>query len=252
MAIAPDEIEAKEFSVAVRGYDKDEVRSYLSSLASTLRESGAPDPDTIADREFLAAVRGYDKDEVRAYLRDVAAELRDGAGVVQPAAATAPAEADSDPFDTLGAEVAAILRSAKEGAEARRQAAERDAEQIRAAAERDAKRMVDEARSELERAEQIRSDAEQQAKQIRATAEQQGSARIREAEGEVRKLEERAAARLAELRQRERDLADRLSAAESLIAAMREELTGTDLLSGLDLRISDGAAAEESASSTAS
>ncbi|MCU1454719.1 MAG: DivIVA protein, partial [Acidimicrobiales bacterium] len=65
-------------------------------------------PDEIAGKEFLVGLRGYDKDEVRAFLTVVADQVGGGTSepAPQPAPPAAPAAPD---WSQLGAEVAAVL-----------------------------------------------------------------------------------------------------------------------------------------------
>src|SRR5688572_31352156 len=82
-------------------------------------------PEEIQNHDFLVGLRGYDKDEVRAFLAEVAAEHaallaaveqgRTDAAAAPPAPAPAQAPAEDD-FESIGAGVAAILRTAKEQA----------------------------------------------------------------------------------------------------------------------------------------
>src|SRR5947208_10105201 len=91
-------------------------------------------PEEIESKEFLVVLRGYDKDEVGSFLRAVADDVRslteqvaqgaDGAAAepAPPAAAQAPVEqaapaSSGDVFTDLGSEMAAVLRSANEAAQ---------------------------------------------------------------------------------------------------------------------------------------
>lgn len=100
-------------------------------------------PEEIADKEFLIGLRGYDKDEVRAYLRTVAdayaAEASKPAPAAAPepapepeapAAAPAPAASGTD-WASLGDEIAAVLRTAHEQAAALKADAEAEAARVR-------------------------------------------------------------------------------------------------------------------------
>ena len=49
MSLTPDEIAAKEFLVGLRGYDKDEVRAFLQTVAAAYdAKSAAPAPAAAA------------------------------------------------------------------------------------------------------------------------------------------------------------------------------------------------------------
>ena len=99
-------------------------------------------PEDIQNQDFLVGLRGYDKDEVRTFLAQVAQEhasvlaeldqVRTTGGAPAPAAA---APADADDFENLGASVAAVLRAAKDSAAEVVAAAEQRREAIQAAAD---------------------------------------------------------------------------------------------------------------------
>src|SRR5690349_7861438 len=62
-------------------------------------------PDEIADKEFLVGLRGYDKDEVRTFLRQVAEQVAAAeAAPPPPAPAAAPAPAPATEWANLGDE----------------------------------------------------------------------------------------------------------------------------------------------------
>lgn len=142
-------------------------------------------PDDITSRQFLIALRGYDRDEVDSFLRELAADYqnlleagpRAGDGGVDGAAA-------ADPFEQLGSQVAAVIRSANESAEEHRAAAEREATEIRAAAERQAA--------------EIRSAAEREAAGLRAAATEDANKTLEAAQGEFGAATEMRAAAEAE------------------------------------------------------
>src|SRR4051812_39934029 len=102
-------------------------------------------PEDIQHRDFLVGMRGYDKDDVRSFLAEVAAEhaalqreLEARVSTPAPAAAAAPAPvaaaAADDDFENLGASVAAILRAAKGSAAELTEEAEVRALEVREAA----------------------------------------------------------------------------------------------------------------------
>src|SRR3954447_18700606 len=105
-------------------------------------------PEDIQNRDFLVGMRGYDKDDVRSFLAEVAAEhaalqteleaLASAPAPQPPVAAPAPvapaapvAETGADDFENLGASVAAILRAAKGSAAEVTHEAEARAMQVR-------------------------------------------------------------------------------------------------------------------------
>jgi DivIVA domain-containing protein len=138
--------------------------------------------EEIATKEFLTGLRGYDKDEVRSFLQTVAGEFesagRGAEAAPAPAAPAAGAAAGGD-WSNLGDEIAAVLRTAHDQAATLRGEAETEAaklrgdaqsetSKLRADAEADAARLRDEAQSETSK---LRADAEADAARLRSEAE---------------------------------------------------------------------------------
>ena len=71
-------------------------------------------PEDITNRDFMVGLRGYDRDEVRSFLDEVAHEFAVLLGTIESSAPAEPAERATDEFESLGAGVAAILRAANE------------------------------------------------------------------------------------------------------------------------------------------
>jgi DivIVA domain-containing protein len=187
-------------------------------------------PEDIEGREFFVGLRGYDKDEVNAFLTEVAAELRslqDELDEVRAGGGSGrgPAEARDD-FEDLGANVAAILRTAKESASAMVTDAEGQAAQIRADAEAyaEARRQAADEYAESKRHEgdeahaqatQRANEAQEHANRLVHDAEER--ARIIVADGEARARQQvealvaDAAGRLAETSRRSEELRARLA-----------------------------------------
>jgi DivIVA domain-containing protein len=139
-------------------------------------------PEEIRSREFMVALRGYDKEEVATFLRSVAdeyGEMRDALAQGTKDGASA-SGLPSDPFRGLGDQVASILRTATESAEQLRAESEQQANATRDAALREAARAAEEARLELEAAGELRAEAELQAAQLLASARKE-AAETREA-----------------------------------------------------------------------
>jgi DivIVA domain-containing protein len=151
-------------------------------------------PHEIEHKKFVVALRGYAKDEVDAFLRAVAADyaaLSDDVGRRLTTAATWPAQ--------LSASIENIVREAWETARETKRRAEEEAADIRQAAHEEARRW--------------RRFAEEDAAQMRAAAQ--------------RDVEERYAAidrRVAELRQTEEDLREKLYAVEAALASVSRGL----------------------------
>lgn len=164
-------------------------------------------PEEIQNHDFLVGLRGYDKDEVRAFLTEVAAEQerllvaleQSQAQAAQAPAAPAAQGADED-FESLGAGVAAILRTAKEqagqitgDAQARAAAMQEEAESIRREAKESAASLREQVSAETEalrervtgEADQLRQQAEQHVADARAEADRI----VREATDRVRQIE---------------------------------------------------------------
>src|SRR6476659_5079731 len=109
-------------------------------------------PDEIERREFVTALHGYAKADVRAFLVEVAnqvGELAENPATVE----------DLDDFATMGAQIADVLRAAKEAASSlnteadeRLRTATEQADERLAAASRDAEEL-------LTAAEAIRTEA---------------------------------------------------------------------------------------------
>ena len=126
-----------------------------------------PSAEQIRRREFATIRRGYDPDQVRTYLSAVAAQVetleksvRDaklGVAAQEPAsgeqAAIAPPAAPADPYEELGKRIAALIETAD--TEAKRLVEEAKAE---------SSRMLQQGRSEADR---IRLDAQSRAEEAR-------------------------------------------------------------------------------------
>src|SRR4051812_30731841 len=98
--------------------------------------------EEIATKEFLVGLRGYDKDEVRAFLVTVAREfVTAGAPQAADAPTGDPAPEAAGNWANLGDEIAAVLRTAHDQAAALKGEAEADATRIRSEAEADAARI---------------------------------------------------------------------------------------------------------------
>ena len=192
MQFTPAQIENRDFAPQLKGYDEAEVRDFLRMLAADYRElveGGRPrlTADDIEGRRFGTGVRGLDIDDVHAFLNTIAREYRDGDGRGSAARAEQAADTPASPagtgdaFEQLGAEIAAVLRHAKETADRIRMEAEAEAALLR-------QRTVEEAQV-------VRSQAERAATELMRGAE----------------------ARVAELREVERDLARRFAETEEII-----------------------------------
>jgi DivIVA domain-containing protein len=220
MTMGFDDIEHREFTVAIRGYEQEEVRAFLRQLAQRWRdpaERGAIDRAGLANQEFVVGLRGYDRDEVRAFLREVAAEADDRSDEEPVSESTANTEPAVDPFVELGSEVASVLRTAQDAAHRTLEASEQQAEEVRARARADAERIVAEARTAADA-------ATGEAEDIRARARADAERIVAEAEERATRAEERATGRLEELRRALADALDRLEQVAQVIELARGEL----------------------------
>jgi DivIVA domain-containing protein len=220
MTMGPDDIENREFTVAIRGYEQEEVRAFLRQLAQQWgdpADRAAIDPAGLSTQEFVVGLRGYDRDEVRSFLRDVAAEAEDtpaDAPGTEPATAVEPA---GDPFAQLGTEVASVLRNAQDAARATIEASEQQAARQRLEAEAEAGRILEGAHAAAE-------TATREAEEIREQARAEAERIVAEAEERARTTEQRASDRLEQLRRAQTDVLDRLGQAAEVIELAQGEL----------------------------
>ena len=156
-------------------------------------------PDDIRRAEFRAVRRGFDPDEVSSFLERVAADLDELEKERERLATKLGEYADRDlasEFESLGREVAAVLQSAREAADSMRERATMDAARWRSEAMAEVEAMRKEARSD---AEALRGDAwatgtellnqsSAEARRVRGEAEQDVLSVMGEAEREAHRL----------------------------------------------------------------
>ncbi|HWB72125.1 MAG TPA: DivIVA domain-containing protein, partial [Egibacteraceae bacterium] len=139
--LTPEEIEARDFLISLRGYDREEVHDFLGQVADRVREL----QDRVEELETDAAVSAQ-----RAAAAQETAELT----IPQPAAEPpAPAADTSALFAEIGRETQRILEAAQEAAE-----------QIRGRAGDDAERELQTAR---EQAAELLADGERRLEETR-------------------------------------------------------------------------------------
>jgi DivIVA domain-containing protein len=121
-------------------------------------------PADIEARDFLVVVHGYHKGEVREFLSEIAASYAD-------LTSAATASERTDDFESMGSEIASVLRAAKEAAavltsdaEERLRTATAEADEKLASASREAEAL-------LATAESIRAESARDAQQLRANAD---------------------------------------------------------------------------------
>ena len=216
MQLTPEQIEGRDFSPELKGFDPVEVREFLRVVAADYRDLSQHGRSrlTVADiegRTFGTQLRGFAFDEVREFLGTIASAYRaaaaddfayDSPAQQQAPAPSAPSTSASigDRFGEFGAEIAEVLRSATETARRITDEGERAAAATRAAADEDARRM--------------RAEAADDAERTRREAKDRADAMVDAAE-----------ARVAELTEAERDVQQRLAEVEELLHGTVERLT---------------------------
>lgn len=177
MALNPDQIENKQFVVGLRGFDKDEVQSFLELVANDYRKAldranerghAQAEGATTGAAGEARAKRIIDDAEVQAkrILADAEARAKATAAAT-PAAATTTSPAE-DPFARMGEQVAALMRSAEEQAAVVRAKAGEEAGEIK----RDAAAQANLAMVEADKyAADLKSSAESSSEARRAEAD---------------------------------------------------------------------------------
>lgn len=208
-------------------------------------------PDEIQGRTFAVADRGYDRDEVRSFLLEVASTLRLARHTTRPPIApstapggsAAPPVAAPDDFAHLGAEVAAILRAAHDAAETLRVDAERAiAERHQEAAAQVAEireRATAEADWTNEQAKRVLIAAREQAEAIATEAETAAVETIDEARRQAKdhtdRVVERSRRHADQILRAERDALRRLHDAQNGIGEAIDTLTDPEIRPVVDL-----------------
>ena len=166
-------------------------------------------PEEIEATEFFVGMRGYEKSEVRDFLMAVAAEQRALLERVAELEAGAPAPA-ADPIDELGRQVTAVVRTAQEAGRALVAEAEQSAADMRSSAERDVRRAEEEAAAARRDAEAQRLEGERLLAEARTEAARLVEEGARRAEEEAAEIVSRAGARRAEVEAACEDMLTRL------------------------------------------
>lgn len=222
-----------------RGTSNGDAAVRWPEIAESRNTCVAIPPSRIAGKTFTIALRGYDKDEVDAYLESLAEEQRTLTEALREAERKTAAEADeySKLGDYVGAiarsvtEAAEAIRNeAAEQASLVRAEAEHHAAEIRAEAERELN-AAQQRKSEIEQeATLLRSHAEHEAAQMRAEAaeEQENAHRMMEAARELQQAAERHASERREsieeaLSEARRAAAEEREAAGALRASAEQE-----------------------------
>ncbi len=205
-------------------------------------------PEEIRSRGFVVALRGYDKVEVETFLQHVASQYEDLMAELELARVEGRSGSvvAADPFADLGDHVTSVMRAATDAAAHLRTESEQEAAAVRTIAQQEAERTLLEARLELEAASELRAEAEREAAQLRAVAQEEVARIKNEArkmldaaretrstvEGEVTELRESATRHEQELRtQAEQTVAQLIAAAKQEIEeAVRRVRLGCESL----------------------
>jgi DivIVA domain-containing protein len=157
-------------------------------MAASLSRPDPASPASVAEAGFSTSRRGYNTDEVRAFLTSVAAEMRrlkeherQLEAELRAALASAPARAELDDetvANLLGEETLRVLQTARESAQQIKIRAEETASRSMREAHDDANRLRQEAEIEAARR---RHDAQSEAEAEVAVAKQQGREMVNEA-----------------------------------------------------------------------
>jgi DivIVA domain-containing protein len=194
-----------------------------------VKHRGGLTPETVASRTFSnVGRRGFDKAEVSAFLSEVATALKTALEMAERTSA-------NPTFDHLGAEAAALLRNATEGADSLRAKAEEEAQTLR----RNAQEETQIARRKAhEESQQLRRSAEEEASSIIATATEEAERRVREAELVARRFSNvtkrqcdqmvaEAQDRAQRLDAYEHEMRQRISDMEAVFQSFRAEMEAT-------------------------
>jgi len=204
MGLTPEQIERRDFTSTLRGYDRDEVRMFLTSVASTVRE--------------LQSELSITQAEAQAQLDD------------RPSASQSPrtAEIEADRFGAIGERVAELLRVGHASASELRANAEAEADHLMATSRASSQRMTSEAETVLRgaqgNAERLTNEARAEAENVLAESRHESETLLARAEGEAEALRIQAQAEADELRQSANDEADRVLAdAEANATELRHQ-----------------------------
>jgi cell division initiation protein len=141
--LVPEYVESREFSSSLRGYDKEEVDAFLSSLAAEIREYQR------ASSEQLYQNLGEEMGALLQHAKDSGDAMRK--------------EAEED--------AAATRHSAESDAQRTRAEAEQKASEIRAAANEEAAQKIKEAEDRVRELESMERDARERLRSLRAEVE---------------------------------------------------------------------------------
>jgi DivIVA domain-containing protein len=139
----------------------------------------APSPDEVEAHQFSVSVRGYDVEEVQSFLKVVADRYREALDTIADLEASTP----QDPYESLGAEVAEVLSSAR-----------RTADKLKADANQEAESLRSQALEAVEEAIRLRDEAEREASELVTAAHESAEAelaQVRESASSVERLRQK-------------------------------------------------------------
>jgi cell division initiation protein len=196
LSLTPEEVESREFSVTLRGFDQAEVIAFLQSVAADYRRA----------LELLSGAGGgeaggIDRDRARPLGR-----LVPGMG---PAA---------DDFQAVGDKVAEVLRAASEAAVGIRQQARQEAEDLIAAA-------VERADESEAAAKLYRENMEAELGDLRRQAEGEAATVLADAQREAQRLLDEAHRQHQQLAEAEADIRQRLEHALGAVDAVLQNVS---------------------------
>lgn len=194
-----------------------------------------PTPDEIASRQFLIALRGYDRDEVSAFLQEVAEERRQLERRIAELEVRVEGETGDarHAFRHLGDETTRILVAAEEAATQMRDRADAEARETLDTARRSATQELDEARRTAQRElDEARRTAKDEVQEARRTAQEELERARNQADALVEdaRRDARSAVDAADQRRAEIDVAVRELEAirERLLTQLEETVTAVN------------------------
>lgn len=220
----PTKIASREFSSSFRGYDVDEVRTYLRQMADELRSEQTSRPGSDNDAARLKELVAERKDLLATIERlenDVAAATADTAAAIERAEAAEaladPATWDESRIDALvGQETAHVLEAARTAAASIRSRAEADAEaRLTVAEERQRAtetEIAEQRKTVAEETQRLVTEAETKAEALRSESEATAEKLLADATSNAASTDEAARVEADRLRSEAADEADRVRA----------------------------------------
>jgi DivIVA domain-containing protein len=218
VAINPDEIENKQFTIGLRGFDRDEVEDYLGSVARQIRRLDAQ----LSEAEAAASAIPVTE--------DVAAEIADPIPARLARQANATLEEDltyftDDRFTEFGDRMASLLRLAHEDAGEVRSIADQDAIAAREASDSETLASQEAAAETKNEAEAYRGEVRAEAEAYREEVKAEAEAYREEAKAEAQAERETAAKALEDARGESADLLAQARSQADLIKYEADEMS---------------------------